>query len=57
MKSKINSFVDVLQPFGILEMVRTGVVAMARGVGVALPASNGNGNGHKSFAFAELKQP
>jgi acetolactate synthase-1/3 small subunit len=43
-ESKINSFVDVLRPFGILEMVRTGVVAMARGVNVALPTVNGNGH-------------
>ena len=28
-EDKINSFVEVLRPFGILEMVRTGVVAMA----------------------------
>ena len=43
-ESKINSFVDVLRPFGILEMVRTGLVAMARGVNVALPSVNGNGH-------------
>jgi len=42
---KIDSFVDVLRPFGILEMVRTGVVAMARGSGPA-PYANGNGNGN-----------
>jgi len=30
-EEKIDSFVDVLRPFGIIEMVRTGVVAMARG--------------------------
>ncbi|NMC52384.1 MAG: acetolactate synthase small subunit [Chloroflexi bacterium] len=30
-EEKINSFVDVLKPFGIVEMVRTGIVAMARG--------------------------
>jgi acetolactate synthase-1/3 small subunit len=41
-EAKINSFVDVLRPFGILEMVRTGVVAMARGVSVALPVVNGS---------------
>jgi acetolactate synthase-1/3 small subunit len=29
-EDKINSLVDVLRPFGILEMARTGVVAMAR---------------------------
>ena len=43
-EDKINSFVDVLRPFGILEMVRTGVVAMARGVGPALSALVANGN-------------
>lgn len=30
-EDKINSFVEVLRPFGISEMVRTGIVAMARG--------------------------
>ena len=44
-EDKINSFVEVLRPFGILEMVRTGLVAMARGVASALPALNGIGNG------------
>jgi acetolactate synthase-1/3 small subunit len=43
-EDKINSFVEVLRPFGILEMVRTGVVAMARGAN-PMPAYNGNGNG------------
>lgn len=31
-KEKIDGFVDVLRPFGIIEMVRTGLVAMTRGV-------------------------
>lgn len=31
-EDKINRLVDVLRPFGILEMARTGVVAMARAV-------------------------
>jgi acetolactate synthase-1/3 small subunit len=30
-EEKINSMVDLLQPFGIVEMVRTGRVAMVRG--------------------------
>jgi acetolactate synthase-1/3 small subunit len=38
-EDKIDSFVDVLQPFGIIEMVRTGVVAVARG-SEALPSSS-----------------
>jgi acetolactate synthase-1/3 small subunit len=49
-EDKINGFVDVLRPFGILEMVRTGVVAMARGVGFAFPTLNGNGNGQRVHA-------
>ena len=31
-EDKIQALVDVLRPFGILEMVRTGQVAMSRGV-------------------------
>lgn len=31
-EDKIEGFVDVLRPYGIIEMVRTGIVAMARGV-------------------------
>jgi acetolactate synthase-1/3 small subunit len=30
-EEKIESFTDLLRPFGIIEMVRTGVVAMGRG--------------------------
>jgi acetolactate synthase-1/3 small subunit len=29
---KIESMIEVLQPFGILEIMRTGKIAMARGV-------------------------
>jgi acetolactate synthase-1/3 small subunit len=52
-EDKIDSFIEVLRPFGILEMVRTGVVAMARGV-TAMPQvnGNGNGNGHKGAELA-----
>ncbi len=47
-EDKINSFVDVLKPFGIVEMVRTGIVAMARGTNVSADFENfrTNGNGH-----------
>jgi acetolactate synthase-1/3 small subunit len=40
-EDKIEGFIDVLRPWGIIEMVRTGIVAMARGVA---PLSNVNGN-------------
>lgn len=40
-EEKINGFVDVLRPYGIAEMVRTGTVSMLRGA-----VTQGNGNGH-----------
>jgi len=43
-EDKINSFVEVMRPFGILEMVRTGMVAMARGAN-PVPNFGRNGNG------------
>jgi acetolactate synthase-1/3 small subunit len=43
-EDKVNSLVDVLRPFGILEMVRTGIVAMSRG-SESSPRFDGNGNG------------
>jgi acetolactate synthase-1/3 small subunit len=30
-EEKINAFVEIIRPFGVKEMVRTGIVAMARG--------------------------
>lgn len=48
-EEKIDGFVDVLRPYGIIEMVRTGVVAMLRGVvtangtGPLYATVNGNG--------------
>lgn len=43
-EEKINGFVDVLRPWGIIEMVRTGIVAMARGNNSPVQTSS-NGNG------------
>jgi acetolactate synthase-1/3 small subunit len=34
-QDKIDGLIDVLRPFGIVEMVRTGAVAMVRGPGPA----------------------
>ena len=39
-EDKIDGLVDVLRPFGIIEMVRAGTVAMARGP-AALPSPDG----------------
>ncbi len=44
-EEKIEGFVEVLRPMGIIEMARTGVVVMARGAGPIPALSNGNGNG------------
>lgn len=44
---KIDGLVDVLRPFGIIEMVRTGLVSMARG-SVPTMKLNGNGNGQSA---------
>jgi len=38
-EDKIDSLLDVLRPYGVIEMVRTGRVAMARGTGAAMPLS------------------
>jgi len=53
-EEKIDSFVDVLRPFGIIEMVRTGVVAMARG-SEPLPSLNGYGKSADGPAETQLE--
>jgi acetolactate synthase I/III small subunit len=50
-EEKIDGFVDVLRPYGIIEMVRTGIVSMLRGpfapAGVqAMASMNGGANGN-----------
>ena len=35
-EEKIDGFVDVLRPYGIIEMVRTGIIAMERGTSTLL---------------------
>ena len=42
-EDKVNSFIDLMRPFGIKELVRTGIVAMARGDGGGNFTENGNG--------------
>ena len=51
-EDKIDSFIENLRPFGILEMGRTGQVAMARGGNSQVIPSNGNG--HKNLAVVEM---
>jgi acetolactate synthase-1/3 small subunit len=47
-EQKISSMVDLLRPIGILEMVRTGIVAMTRGECVLSPDSYKTRNGHRA---------
>jgi acetolactate synthase-1/3 small subunit len=42
-EDKIDSLLDVLRPYGVIEMVRTGRVAMARGTGAVVPLTPDNG--------------
>ncbi len=54
-EEKINGFVEVLRPYGIVEMVRTGIVSMLRGAANApvtgyAYAANGNGKMVKVFS-------
>jgi acetolactate synthase I/III small subunit len=41
-EEKIEGFIDVLRPWGIIELVRTGIVSMARGV-TGLYGNNNDG--------------
>ena len=50
-EQKVDGLVEVLKPLGIIEMVRTGAVAMSRGC-EALMNSNGNGKVYGSVAAA-----
>ncbi len=51
-EDKIESFVDVLRPYGIIEMGRTGAVAMARGPAALPSPANVNGS-----LEGELEEP
>jgi acetolactate synthase-1/3 small subunit len=52
-KEKIDSFVEVLQPYGIIELVRTGIIAMERGIPKLLNKTNGNN--HKDKLPTDVK--
>lgn len=58
-EDKINGLLDVLRPRGIIEMVRTGQVAMARGNSSGYEADkrttgNENGNGHHAESVGSV---
>jgi acetolactate synthase-1/3 small subunit len=39
-EDKVDGMIEVLRPFGVLEMVKTGIVAMRRGVGTSQTATS-----------------
>jgi acetolactate synthase I/III small subunit len=43
-EDKIESLIEVLRPFGIIEIVRTGLIAMVRGTSAAEKTSRRNGH-------------
>jgi acetolactate synthase-1/3 small subunit len=53
-ESKLDSMADMLKPYGIIEMVRTGLVAMVRGSGywTGVPETDENGNGKQEEDLA-----
>lgn len=54
-EDKIDGLLEVLRPYGILEMVRTGRVAMARGAKAAAAGVSANGGG--ALYADEFSQP
>lgn len=54
-EAKINGLLDAVRPRGIIEMVRTGQVAMSRGNGHAsVVHTNGNGNGRHAESVGSV---
>ncbi len=51
-EQKVDGLVEVLKPMGIIEMVRTGVVAMSRG-SAALMNAHANGRTHAAPVIAD----
>ncbi|MBI9045557.1 MAG: acetolactate synthase small subunit [Anaerolineaceae bacterium] len=54
-EEKIDSFVDVLRPYGIIEMVRTDIVAMTRGDNPLHPDNSNGRKKEKEFQTSEYK--
>jgi acetolactate synthase-1/3 small subunit len=55
-EDKIESLLELLKPIGILEMVRTGQVAMMRGVALGVrhtPGANGNNRSERGIEHGE----
>ncbi len=50
-EEKIDGFVDVLRPYGIVEMVRTGIVAMERGTSTLINNQVDNQNFEMPIEF------
>jgi acetolactate synthase I/III small subunit len=53
-EDKIESLIDVLRPFRIIEIVRTGLIAMLRGTGAAERPARRNGQAIAAHAAADV---
>jgi acetolactate synthase-1/3 small subunit len=53
-EDKIESLVDVLRPFGIIEIVRTGLIAMVRGSGAERSPKRSGGQHSLAAAAADV---
>jgi acetolactate synthase-1/3 small subunit len=56
-EDKIDGLLELLRPYGILEMVRTGIVAMRRGsqsANGATPTASGVGGNHNGAGNDDL---
>jgi hypothetical protein len=53
-EDKIDGLLDVLRPYGVLEMVRTGIVAMRRGSKASIPVAPANGRGHAAAGDEDI---
>ena len=51
-EEKIDGLLEVLRPYGVLEMVRTGITAMRRGNKSSLPVFSSNGSASNGLAEA-----
>jgi acetolactate synthase-1/3 small subunit len=55
--AKVENFIEVIEPFGIKEMMRTGVIAMVRGAETShtsMPAQKVKTNGHPDKTTAKM---
>ena len=56
-EKKIEAFIDLMRPFGILEMVRTGRIAMLRGESMSRGPAGASREPHRTRRSRQLIRP